>query len=47
MCDHWREDFGTQQVDLFFKEGTNVPVRVQVETVEKEKPVRLTSPDVT
>mmetsp|Transcript_13277 Transcript_13277/g.22426 ORF Transcript_13277/g.22426 Transcript_13277/m.22426 type:complete len:227 (+) Transcript_13277:154-834(+) len=47
MCDHWREDFGTQQVDLFFKEGTNVPVRVQVETVETEKPVRLTSPDVT
>lgn len=46
-CDHWQEDFGTLQVDVYFSITTGALVRVQVETVEKTEPVRLTVPDLT
>uniref|UniRef100_A0A7S0RLK7 Secreted protein n=1 Tax=Pyramimonas obovata TaxID=1411642 RepID=A0A7S0RLK7_9CHLO len=46
-CDHWLEDFGSQQVHIYTREDSAVPVRVQVETVEVKKDVRRAVPDVT
>lgn len=47
VCNHWREDHGSQLIDIYFNAKTNAPVRVQVESVEQTEPVRLTVPDVT
>ena len=46
-CDHWVEDLGPQQVHIYLLEDSEVPVRVEVQTIDLNKDIKRAVPDVT